>query len=96
MWFSEKLRVLLGVKMNLQKMEFELNTEGFDSFEEEESLESDDEVEPQTPTLRRSNCVRRIVERYSPSSFRFAFVLYAINDESKSVKEAINFEEGKL
>ena len=56
-----------------EKMEFELKNEGSDSFEGE-SYELDDEVELQTPTLRRSDLVRRLVERYSPPDFRF--VLY--------------------
>ena len=77
-------------------MEFELKNERSHSFEEEDSSESDDEVEPQTPTLRRYDRVRRLAERYSPSNFHYAFVLSAINDEPRSVKETVNFEEGKL
>ena len=43
-----------------EKMRFELkNEEGSDSLEEEESFESNYEVETQTPTLRMSNYVRR-------------------------------------
>ena len=38
-------------------MEFELKNEGYDYFEEESS-ELDDEVELQTPTLRRLDHVR--------------------------------------
>ena len=42
MWSSNKLRALLGKKMNLQKknsekIEFEMKIEVFDSFEEDES-----------------------------------------------------------
>lgn len=43
-----------------EKMEFELKNEGFDSFEEESS-KSDDEVEPQIPSLRRYACTNRLV-----------------------------------
>ena len=68
-----------------EKMEFELNNEGSNSFEEESS-ESDDEVELKTPTLRRYDHVRRPVERYSPPNFHFAFVLSSINDEPRSIK----------
>ena len=68
--------------------------EGFDSVEEKLS-ESDEEVELQTPTLRRSDCVRRSVERYSPLDFRSTFVLSAVNDEPRSVKEAVSSEECK-
>ena len=52
----------------LEKMEFELNNEGFDSFEEE-SFESDDKVELQTPSLRRFDRVSCLVERYNPPDF---------------------------
>ena len=68
-------------------MEFELKNEGFDSFEEESS-KLDEEVELQTPDLRRSDRVRRLVERYSPPNFCSTFVLSTINDEPRSVKEA--------
>ena len=53
-------------------------------------------MEPQTPILRRSDYVRRRVERYSPLDFRSSFVLSTINDEPRFVKESVNFEEGKL
>ena len=73
-------------------MEFELKNEGFDTFEEE----SYNEVELQTPALRRYDHVRRPVERYSPPDFRFGFVLSTINDETRSVKEVVSSEECKL
>ena len=73
-------------------MEFELKNEGFDYFQEE----SNDEVEPQTPTLRRYDCVRRPFERYSPLDFHYSFVLSAINDEPRSAKEVVIYEEAKL
>ena len=69
-------------------MEFELKNQGSYSFEEESS-ELDDEVDLQTPTLRRSNRVRRPVERYSLPDFCLAFVLSTINDEPRSVKEEV-------
>ena len=75
-------------------MEFELKNEIYDSFEEE-SFELDDEVELQTPALRRSNHVRRPVERYIPPNFHSDFVL-SINDEPRYVKEAVNSKECKL
>ena len=40
--------------------------------------------------------VRRLVERYSPPNFHFAFVLYDINDEPRFFKEALNPKESKL
>ena len=56
------------MKMNPKKMESEIMNEGSDSFEEELS-DSDEEVELHTPALRRSNHLRRLVERYSPPDF---------------------------
>ena len=47
-----------------ENMKFEIMNEGFDSLEEE-LWESDEGVELQTPSLRRSNSVKRPVERYS-------------------------------
>ena len=78
-----------------EKIEFELKNEGSDSFEEESS-KSVDAVEPQTPSLRTYDHGRRLVERYSPLDFRPAFVLSAINDEPRSIKEVVSSEEGKL
>ena len=75
-------------------MEFEINNEGFDSFEEESS-ESDDEVELHIPALRRSNHVRRQVERHSPPDFCSTFVLSTINNEPIYVKETIRSKECK-
>ena len=64
-----------------KKMEFELNNEGYDSFEEESS-KSNDEMEPQTPSLRRYDHVRRLVERYSALDFcSFFFLLLMMNLE---------------
>ena len=53
-------------------------------------------MELQTLDLRRSDHVRRPVERYSPPVFRSSFVLYVVNDEPRSVKEVVSFEECKL
>ena len=77
------------------KMEFELNNEGSDSFEEE-SFESHDEVELYTLALRRSDRVSRPVERYSTLDFYSSFVLSTINDKPRSIKEVTSFEECKL
>ena len=76
-------------------MEFELKNEGYDSFEEETS-QSDNEVELKTPTLRRYDHVRMEVERYIPPYFHYAFVLSTINDEPRFVKEVVSSEECKL
>ena len=82
-------------KKNDKKMVFELKNEGSYSFEEESS-KLNDEVELQTPTLRRYDHIRRTVEWYSPPDFHFAFVLSTINDEPRYVKEVVSFEECKL
>ena len=47
-------------------------------------------MELQTPSLRRFDHVRRPVERYSPPDFHSSFVLSTINDEPRSVKEAVS------
>ena len=78
-----------------EKIEFEIMDEGVD-FVEEELIESEEEVDLQTPAMRRSDHERRLVDRYSPPDFHSTFVLSTVSDEPKSVKEAVNFEECKL
>ena len=78
-----------------EKAKFEIMDEGVDSVEEE-LIESEEEVDLQTLAVRRSNHERRPVDRYSPPDFRSAFVLFAVSDEPRSVKEAVNSEECKL
>ena len=78
-----------------EKEEFETMDKGVDSVEEE-LIESEEEVDLQTPAVRRSNRERRPVDRYSPPDFRSTFVLSAVSDEPRSVKEAVNSEECKL
>lgn len=46
--------------------------------------------------MRRSGHVRRPVERHSPPYFRFVLFLSTNTDEPRYIKEALNFEEGKL
>ena len=63
MWSLEKLRTLPKMNINpkkkdQRKLNFEIMNEGSD-FIEEELSESDEEVELQTPTLRRFDRVRR-------------------------------------
>ena len=69
--------------------------EGAD-FVEDELIESEEEVDLQTPAVRRSDRERRPVDRYSPPDFRSAFVLSAVSDEPRSVKEVVNSEVCKL
>ena len=78
-----------------EKTDFEIMDEGADSVEEE-SFELEEEVDLQTLALRRSDRERRPVDRYSPPYFHFAFVLSAISDDPRSVKEVVNSKECKL
>eukprot|EP00253_Pinus_taeda_P034076 PITA_34076 len=74
------------------KIEFELKDEDSDSVAEEES----EDEEPQTPAVRRSARERRQPERYSPSSFCSNFALSVTDDDPRTVKEAVDSEDGKL
>jgi hypothetical protein len=74
-------------------VQFELRNEEDDS---DESNESEEEVEKLTLVVRRPERIRKPVERYSPSNFHSALVLTAIDDETKSVGEAVDSAEGKL
>ena len=75
-----------------ENIEFELNEYESDSTIEEDS----EEEEPQTPTLRRSVPERRQPERYSPSAFCSGFSLTITNDNPRTVREAVDSEDGKL
>ena len=74
------------------KIEFELKEEESDSVAEEES----EDEEPQTPAVRRSARERRQPERYSPSAFCSNFALSVTDDDPRTVKEAVDSEDGKL
>ena len=69
-----------------EKIEFELKEEESDSIIEEESKDE----EPQTSGVRRSVRERRQLERYSPSSFCSNFTLPIIDDDPRTVKEALD------
>eukprot|EP00253_Pinus_taeda_P003678 PITA_03678 len=73
------------------KIEFELKEEESNSTMEEES----EDEEPQTLAMRRSVRERRQPERYSPSAFYSNFSLSVIDDDPKTVKEAVDLEGGK-
>eukprot|EP00253_Pinus_taeda_P020722 PITA_20722 len=75
-----------------EKIEFELKEEESDSTAEEES----EDEEPQTPGVRRSVQDRREPERYSPSAFYSNFSLFVTDDDPRTVKEAIDSDDGKL
>eukprot|EP00253_Pinus_taeda_P012642 PITA_12642 len=74
------------------KIEFELKEEESDSVAEEEP----EGEEPQTPARRRSVRERRQQERYSPPAFCSNFALFVIDDDPRTVKEAVDSEDGKL
>ena len=56
------------------------------SIEEDEAKEE----EPHTLVLRRSLRERRQPKRYSPLDFRSNFALSIIDDDPKTVREAMN------
>jgi hypothetical protein len=53
-------------------------------------------VEQMTLVVKRSERIIKLVKRYSSPDFLSALVLTSINDESKSVGEAVKSVEGKL
>jgi len=75
-----------------ENIEFELKEEESNTTAEEES----EDEEPQTPSVRRSVRERRQPERYSPSAFYSNFPLSITDDDSRTVKEAVDSEDGKL
>eukprot|EP00253_Pinus_taeda_P020122 PITA_20122 len=75
-----------------EKIEFELKEEDSDSTVEEEP----EDEEPQTPGVRRSVRERRQPERYSPSDFYSNFALSITDNDPRTVKEAVDSEDGKL
>ena len=75
-----------------EKIKFELKEEESDSIAEEK-LEYE---EPQTPSVRRSVQERRQPERYIPSPFCSNFALSITDDDPRTVKEAVDSEDGKL
>ena len=73
----------------LEKIEFELKEDESDSIDSEED-------EPQTPAVRRSVRERRQPERYSPSAFCSSFALTITDDDPRTVRDAVDLEDGKL
>jgi hypothetical protein len=83
---------VLPSKEEPEKIEFDLKDDELDSTEEHESEEED----PHTPVLRRLIRERRILERYTPSYFHSNFSLSIIDDDPKTVREAVDSEDGNL
>jgi hypothetical protein len=77
-----------------EKLEFNWNKEIHDS---NESTEFEEEVETQTPVVRRSGRARKQLDKYSPPNFHSALSLSATKEEHLiTVKEAIDSTEGEL
>jgi hypothetical protein len=83
---------VLPSKEEPEKIEFDLKDDESDSTEEQESEEED----PHTPVLRRSVRERRLPERYTPSDFHSNFALSITDDDPRTVREAVDSEDGKL
>ena len=83
---------VLPSKEEPEKIEFDLKDDESDSTEEHESEEED----PHTPVLRRSDRERRLPERYSPPDFRSNFSLSITDDDPRTVREAVDSEDGNL
>ena len=75
-----------------EKIEFELKEYESDSTTEEDSKEE----EPQNPAIRRLVQERRQPERYIPSALYSGFSLTIINDDHKTIRKAVDLEDGKL
>ena len=75
-----------------EKIEFGLKEDESDSATEEDS----EGEEPQTPAVRRSAWERSQLERYSPYFFYSNFSLTITDDDPRTVREAIDSEDGKL
>jgi hypothetical protein len=83
---------VLPSKEEPEKIEFDLKDDESDSIEEHESEEED----PNTPVLRRSVRERRLPERYTPSYFHSNFFLSITDDDPRTVREAVDSEDGNL
>jgi hypothetical protein len=83
---------VLPSKKEPEKIEFDLKDDEANSIEEHESEEED----PHNPVLRRLDQERRLPERYSPSDFRSNFALSITDDDPRTVKEAVDLEDGNL
>jgi hypothetical protein len=76
-----------------EKIDLELDDAKSESSEEEEEEE---EEEPHTPILSRSVRDKRKPKRYSPPDFHSHFSLSIVDDDPRTVREAVNSEDSKL
>jgi hypothetical protein len=90
---KSKPEEVVQTENNPDTVRFELRNEENDS---DESTKSEEEVEKLTLVIRRLERERKPVKRYIPPNFHSTFVLTAIDDEPKSVGEAIDLKKGKL
>ena len=82
----------LPSKEEPEKIEFNLKDDEEDSTKERESEEED----THTPVLRISYQERRLPKRYSPSDFCSNFSLSIADDDPRTVREAVDSEDGNL
>jgi hypothetical protein len=82
----------LPSKEEPEKIGFDLKDDELDSIEDHELEEED----PHTPLLRRSDRESRLSERYSPSDFHSNFALSITDDDPRTVREAVDSEDGNL
>jgi hypothetical protein len=82
----------LPSKEEPEKIEFDLKDDESESTEEQESEEED----LHTPVLKRSVREKRILERHTPSDFHSNFSLSIIDYDPRTVREAVDSEDGKL
>jgi len=95
MWCSVRVKDVIKHEFQPKepkKIEFELKEEESNSTTKEES----EDEKPQTPGVGRSVRERRQPKGYSPSTFYSNFSLSITDDDPRTVKEAINSEDGKL
>jgi hypothetical protein len=85
------LEEVVKFENNLEMVQFEPRNKEHDSYE---STKSEEEVEQQTPVVRRSEKIRKLVERYSPPDFHSTFVITTIDNEPKSVDEVSRIIRG--
>jgi hypothetical protein len=83
---------VLPSKEEPEKIEFDLKDDEADSTKEHESEEED----PHTLVLRRLDRERRLPKRYSPFDFCSNFSLSITDDDPRSVREAVDSEDGNL